>query len=92
MCSFRQGGLGCLIEKVTTEQRLEVARGTRCAEIKRRKFQVEMAVCAKVLRQELGQQRNSREGSVAGAESEGKSGKRGGQGGERVRGRLSWVL
>ena len=50
VCSFRQGGLGCLIEKVTAEQRLGVARGTRCAEIKRRKFHVEMTVCAKVLR------------------------------------------
>ena len=66
--SFRQGGLGCHIEKVTAEQGLEVARGTRCAEIKRRKFHVEMTVCAKVLRQEPGQQRNSKERSVAGAE------------------------
>ena len=69
VCSFRQGGLGCLIEKVTAEQRLGVARGTRCAEIKRRKFHVEMTVCAKVLRQELGQHWNSMERSVAGAES-----------------------
>ena len=60
--------MGCHIEKVTAEQGLEVARGTRCAEIKRRKFHVVMTVCAKVLRQEPGQQRNSKERSVAGVE------------------------
>ena len=68
VCSFRQDGLGCLPKKVTTEERLEIAGDTKCAEIKRGEFQEEMTVCAKVLRQELEQQRNSKERSVAGPE------------------------